>query len=166
MERLINDFSFGLFFWQAIILLVLIFLLRRFAWTPILDALDERENSIEGALNDAKKARDEMAQLNANNEKILKESKAERDAILKEARDSRDKIVTKAKDEASVKVAAMMTSAQATIKNEKMSAMVELKNNVAQLSIDMAEKVLKGELKDKSAQESLVNKLIDEVKLS
>ncbi|TDL99926.1 MAG: ATP synthase F0 subunit B [Flavobacteriaceae bacterium] len=166
MDKLIHDFGLGLFFWQAAIFLALLFLLRKFAWKPILDALDERESSIEDALNNAKKAREEMDLLKAENQKVLKEAKIERDNMLKEARDSRDKIIEEAKTKASAEVATMMEIAKKSIENEKMSALVELKNNVAQLSIEMAEKVLGGELKDKPAQENLVKSLIKDANLS
>lgn len=166
MEKLFGDFSFGLFFWQSLLFLLFLFLLRKFAWKPILGAVNERERSIETALNEAKKAREEMALLKSENDKILKEAKIERDAILKEAREMRDGIVAKAKDAAQVEADRLVENAKAAIQNEKAAAMTELKNQIAQLSIDVAERVLKKELSDKSAQEALAKEMINEAKFN
>ena len=100
MEKLINDFSFGLFFWQSILFILLLFLLKKFAWKPILDALNSREEGIKNALDEADKARQEMLDLKSSNEKILKEARIERDTLLKDARMIKDKMITEAKDEA------------------------------------------------------------------
>lgn len=166
MEKLFGDFSFGLFFWQSLLFLLFLFLLRKFAWKPILGAVNERERSIETALNEAKKAREEMALLKSENDKILKEAKIERDAILKEAREMRDGIVAKAKDAAQIEADRLVENAKAAIQNEKAAAMTELKNQIAQLSIDVAERVLKKELSDKSAQEALAKEMINEAKFN
>lgn len=166
MEKLISDFSFGLFFWQTILFLMLLLLLRKFAWKPILNAVNDREKSIEDALNEAKKAREEMAQLKSENDKILKEAKIERDAILKEARETKDSIVAKAKETAQVEADRLVEGAKQAIQNEKMAAMTELKNQIAHLSIDVAEKVLNKELSDKTAQESLAKEIINEANLN
>jgi F-type H+-transporting ATPase subunit b len=166
MEKLINDFSFGLFFWQTLLFLVLILLLAKFAWKPILNAVNEREKSIEDALNQAKKAREEMALLKAENEKILIEAKMERDAILKEAREAKESIIAKAKETAQVEADRLVENAKSAIQNEKMAAMTDLKNQVAQLSIEVAEKVLTKELSNKSAQEELAKEIINEAKFN
>ena len=102
MEKLINDFSFGLFFWQTLIFLILIFLLKKFAWKPILDAVNEREEGIKNALLSAENAKKEMQNLKSDNEKLLADARVERDVMLKEAREIKDKIVSEAKDEAQV----------------------------------------------------------------
>lgn len=166
MDKLINDFSFGLFFWQVILFLLFLFLLRKFAWKPILGAVNEREKSIETALNEAKKAREEMAFLKSENDKILKEAKIERDAILKEAREMRDGIVAKAKETAQLEADRLVENAKAAIQNEKAAAVTDLKNQIAQLSIEVAEKVLKKELSDKSSQEALAKEMINEAKFN
>src|SRR5690606_13667271 len=118
------------------------------------------------ALNQAKKAREEMALLKAENDKILKEAKIERDAILKEAREAKDNIIAQAKTTAQEEADRLVANAKTAIQNEKAAAMTELKNQIAQLSIEVAEKVLKKELGDKSAQEALAKEMINESKLN
>jgi len=166
MEKLINDFSFGLFFWQSLIFLLLIFLLRKFAWKPILDAVNEREEGIKNALHAAEIAKRDMQNLKSDNEKLLAEARVERDIILKEAREIKDKIVSEAKDEAQVQAGKMIEQAKAAINSEKNAAMAELKNQVSSLSIEIAEKVLRSELADKESQTKLVTQLLGDVKLN
>lgn len=166
MDQLLNDFSPGLFFMQAIILLVLILLMRKFAWKPILDSLQSREEGIQGALDAAENAKKEMANLQADNEKLLKEARAEREAMLKDAREMKDKIVADAKAEAQAQADKTIAQAQATIAAEKASAMAELKNTVASLSVEIAEKVVREELSNKDKQLGLVEKSLAEVTLN
>ena len=166
MEKLINDFSFGLFFWQSLIFLLLIFLLKKFAWKPILDAVNEREEGIKNALLSAEIAKRDMQNLKSDNEKLLAEARVERDVILKEAREIKDKIVSEAKDEAQVQAGKMIEQAKAAINSEKNAAMAELKNQVSSLSIEIAEKVLRSELADKDSQTKLVEKMLGDVKLN
>lgn len=158
--------SVGLIFWTAVVFIILLVLLRSLAWKPILSAVKEREQSIEDALNAAKKAKEEMALLNAQNEKIMKEARAERDAILKEAREMKENIINEAKNSATVEANKLIENAKAAIQNEKASAMADIKNQVGQLSIEIAEKILTKELADKSAQVALVNDVIDQVKFN
>ena len=152
MEKLINDFSFGLFFWQTLIFLLLIFLLKKFAWKPILDAVNEREEGIKNALLSAENAKRDMQNLKSDNEKLLADARVERDIMLKEAREIKDKIVSEARDEAQVQAGKMIEQAKAAINSEKNAAMAELKNQVSSLSIEIAEKVLRSELTDKTSQ--------------
>lgn len=166
METLISDFSVGLFFWQTILFIVLLLLLRKYAWKPILTAVNDRERSIESALNEAKKAREEMALLTSENERVLKEAKIERDAILKEAREMRDTMVLNAKEEAKKEADYLVENARLAIQNEKAGAITELKNQIAILSIEVAEKVLKKELSDQTAQEALAMDMINQAKLN
>ena len=166
MEKLINDFSFGLFFWQTLIFVLLILLLRKFAWKPILDAVNEREDGIKNALLSAEIAKRDMQNLKSDNEKLLAEARVERDVMLKEAREIKDKIVSEAKDEAQVQAGKMIEQAKAAINSEKNAAMAELKNQVSSLSIEIAEKVLKSELTDKASQTKLVEKMLGDVKLN
>jgi F-type H+-transporting ATPase subunit b len=166
MEKLINDFSFGLFFWQMLIFLLLIFLLRKFAWKPILDAVNEREEGIKNALLSAEIAKRDMQNLKSDNEKLLAEARFERDVILKEAREIKDKIISEAKDEAQVQAGKMIEQAKAAINSEKNAAMTELKNQVSSLSISIAEKVLREELSNKESQTKLVVQLLGDVKLN
>ena len=162
MDKLINDFSVGLFFWQSVLFIALILLLKKFAWGPILTAVEEREDGIKDALEAAEKAKAEMQALNADNERILAEARIERDALLKEAREIKDGIVNDAKELANTEADKILTTAKDQINNEKMKAMTELKNKVATLSIDIAEKVLRSELTDKKKQEDLVANALKE----
>lgn len=166
MEKLISDFSVGLFFWQSLVFVALILLLRKFAWKPILNAVNAREESIENALNSAEDAKKEMANLTASNERLLNEAREERDALMKEAREMKADIVAKAKEEAKVEGEKMIAGAKEAIEMERKAAIVELKNQVAALSIDIAEKVVKGNLASDDKQKALVNELVEEVNLN
>ena len=165
MEKLINEFSFGLFFWQLFIFIGLVLLLRKFAWKPILDTVNERETSIKNAINAAEEAKNEMASTQANNQKFLKEALAEREALLKEARTNGDEIVAQAKTEAKAEADKIIALAQESIQNEKRAALNELKNQVAQISLDIAEKVIDSELDSKHKQSQLVDKLVKDASL-
>ncbi|UCE94059.1 MAG: F0F1 ATP synthase subunit B [Flavobacteriaceae bacterium] len=165
MEKLINDFSFGLFFWQTLLFLLLLFLLKKYAWKPILDALNSREEGIQKALDEADKARQEMVDLKSSNEKIIKEARAERDSMLKDARTIKEKMITEAKDEAKAQSNKIIEQAKQTIENEKLAAITELKNQVAELSIGIAEKIMKDELSSKDKQVKLIEKMLDEARL-
>ena len=166
MDKLINDFSYGLFFWQAIILVILIVLLAKFAWKPILAALAAREEGISNALLAAENAKKDMQNLKADNEKLLAEARAERDAMIKEAREIKEKMIADAKSEAQGQGEKMIESAKATIESEKNAAMTELKNQVSSLSLEIAETLLKGELSNKEAQTKLVEKMLGDAKLN
>ena len=166
MGKLIDDFSFGLFIWQIVIFVGLILLLKKFAWKPILDAVNEREEGIKNALLSAENAKKEMQNLKSDNEKLLAEARAERDAMIKEAREIKEKMIADAKSEAQVQGAAMIESAKATIESEKNAAMAELKNQVSSLSLEIAETLLKGELSNKEAQTKLVEKMLGDAKLN
>tara|TARA_B100000768_G_scaffold60453_1_gene58517 strand:+ start:253 stop:753 length:501 start_codon:yes stop_codon:yes gene_type:complete len=165
MEKLITEFSIGLFFWQTIIFILLIFLLKKFAWKPILDAVNEREEGIKNALLSAEKAKEEMASLQSDNEETLKKARSERDSLLKEAREIKQQLIDEAKTEAKNEAKKIISQAQETIQNEKNAAIVDLKNQVASLSIDIAEKVLKEKLSNDQSQMNLVKDLVKEVTL-
>ena len=166
METLLNDFSPGLFAITTILLLALIALMVKFAWKPILNSLEERESGIENALAAAENARKEMQNLQADNEKLIKESRAERDAMMKEAREIRDKMIADAKEDAKEVTASLIEKAQASIEHEKQSALAEIKKNVAELSIGIAESVIKKELSSKKDQLELVEGLLKDVTLN
>lgn len=166
MEALLNDFSPGLFIVQTILLLGLIFLLVKFAWKPILTSLNEREEGIQGALEAAENARKEMQNLQADNDKLLKEARAEREAMLKEAREIKDKMIADSKEQAKVEGDKMLKQAQAAIESEKKAAVADIKSQVANLSVDIAEKVIKDQLADKSKQLKLVDDLLGDIKLN
>ena len=135
----------GLIFWTTVVFSLLLVVLKKYAWKPILSAIDERNKSIEEALRAADKAKEEMLSLNADNERILMEAKKERDILLKEGREIKDSIIAEAKDQAKVNAEKILTTAKEQIINEKMKAITELKNQVAELSIEIAEKILKDE---------------------
>lgn len=166
METLLNDFSPGLFAVTTILLLALIALMVKFAWKPILKSLEDRETGIENALAAAENARKEMQNLQADNEKLIKEARAERDAMMKEARVIRDKMIAEAKDDAKEVTAGLIEKAQASIEHEKQSALAEIKKNVAELSIGIAESVIKKELSSKKDQLELVQGLLKDVTLN
>jgi len=165
MEKLISEFSIGLFFWQTIIFILLIYLLKKYAWKPILDAVNEREEGIKNALLSAEKAKEEMASLQSDNEETLKKARAERDSLLKEAREIKQQLIDDAKNEAQSEAKKIISQAQETIQNEKKAAISDLKNQVATLSIDIAEKVLKEKLSDDKTQMNLVKDLVKDVTL-
>jgi len=158
--------AIGLMFWTCIIFTLLIVLLKKFAWKPILTAVDDRNEQINSALKAADKARLEIENLNNDNERILLEAKSERDQLLKEARDIKDNIINEAKEKASNEAENILNAAKSQIENEKMKAITELKNSVAVLSIDIAEKVLKNELKEKSNQEDFINSILKNSELN
>ena len=154
--------AIGLMFWTCIIFILLVLVLKKFAWKPILSAVDQRNESISNSLLAAEKARDEIASLTANNEQIIAQAKIDRDALLKEARDMKNEIILHAKDTASKEADKIITSAKEQISNEKMKALTELKNQVASISIEMAEKVLGSELSNVDAQKDLVSQALKE----
>ena len=166
MEQLLNDFSPGLFIVQTILFLLLIFLMVKFAWKPILNSLNDREEGIKSALDAAENAKKEMENLNADNERLLKEARIEREALLKEAREMKDKIISDATHEAQEKAGKMIEQAQAAIETEKKAAMAELKSHVAGLSIEIAEKVVREELSNKDKQLKLVEDMLGETTLN
>ena len=156
----------GLVIWSTVTFLILFFLLSKFAWKPIVKALDERERSIEDALAKAEMAKAEMAKLISENEDLLKEARLERDSILKEAKEIKDQIVNDAKDLAKSEGAKLIEKAKIEITNQKLAAMAEIKNQVSSLSIEIAEKVLRKQFEDQGKQQALVNDLLKEVKLN
>ncbi|GAA4967332.1 F0F1 ATP synthase subunit B [Algibacter aquimarinus] len=166
MEKLLEEFSIGLFFWQTVLFLALLFLLRKFAWKPILNSVNDREEGIKNALESAEKAKLEMQNLQADNQKLLKEARAERETMLKEARDIKNKMIEDAKGEAQEQANKMIKQAQDAIESEKKAAMADLKSQVAGLSIDIAEKVVRGELANKDKQVKLVESMLGEAKLN
>jgi len=166
MEKLINDFSFGLFFWQILLFVGLVLLLRKFAWKPIMEAINNREEGIKDALESAEAARKEMQNLQADNERILNEARAERDSMLKEARELKENMISDAKAEAQAEADKIVVQAQATIASEKKAAIADLKNQVAGLSVEIAEKVVRQELSDKKKQLELVDSMLGDVTLN
>ena len=163
--KLLEEFSLGLFFWQSLIFIGLIFLLRKFAWKPILDAVNGRETSIKDALISAEAARTEMENLQSDNQRILKEARAEKESLLKEARTLSSEIINTAKEEAQGEAQKIIFQAQETIQNEKRSAVKELRVQVGSIAIDIAEKIIQKELDNKEIQLQLIDQLLKETKL-
>ena len=162
MEKLISEFSLGLFFWQTLIFVGLIFLLKKYAWKPILSAVNEREASIKDALEAAKEARSEMESLQSDNQRILKEARAQKEALLKEARSIRSEMINTAKVEAQSEANKILSQAQEAIQNEKRTAVNELKDHVSSIALDIATKVLQNELESKDKQMQLISKLLQD----
>lgn len=156
----------GLIFWTSLSFLILLFILRKFAWKPILGAVNDREEGIKDALASAEKARLEMQNLTADNERILKEARAERETLLKEAREIKNKIIADAKNEAQTQASKLIEQAQVAIQSEKKAAISELKSQVAELSMGIAEKVLKEELSNKDKQLSIVEDMLSKATLN
>jgi F-type H+-transporting ATPase subunit b len=156
----------GLLFWMTLSFAIVLFILSKFAWKPIAESIKKREDSIETALQSAEKAKVEMAKLLANNEQLLRQAQIERDLLLKEARDAKDAIISEAKNQAKVERDRDLQKAREEIHIEKEAAKKEIKNMVAQLSIDIAEKLLKKELSAENKSNDLVKTFIDDLKLN
>jgi F-type H+-transporting ATPase subunit b len=163
--NLLEDFSPGLFFMQAIILIILIVLLGKFAWKPIMSALNDREEGIANALAAAENAKVEMAKLQASNEAAAQEARAQRDAIMKEAREIKEKMIVDAAATAQEKADKIIASAQEAIQAEKKAALADIKSQVANLSVAIAEKVTRKELSEKEAQFALIEKMLAEANI-
>ena len=155
--------SLGLIFWMTISFAIVLWILSKYAWKPIMKALGEREDSISDALHAADKAKEEMKKLKFSNEQLLKDAKEERDAILRAGRKVRDTIIEEAKNKANEEADRIVESAKERIENEKMAATTDLKNQLASLSIEIAEKILNKELSSDNKQEEFVNELIKDI---
>ena len=164
-EGILNH-HLGFVVWSTLAFVLLLVILAKFAWKPILNSIHERELSIENALASAEKAKSEMARLTSENEALLKEARAERDQILKEAKDLKDKIIAEARSSAQAEGAKMIEKAKQEIDSQKTAALNEVKGQVASLSLEIAEKVLRRQFEDQAKQEALVADLLKEVKLS
>jgi F-type H+-transporting ATPase subunit b len=158
--------QFGLIFWMVVTFLTVLFILKKFAWKPILTALTEREKSIQDALDTAKKTKEEMTALQADNERLIQEARAERDQMLREARDTKDAIIAESKSKAQAEANKILAAARDTINTEKNAALTELKNQVASMSIDIAEKILRHELSNDEKQKALVENLVKDISLN
>ncbi|MBU2995941.1 F0F1 ATP synthase subunit B [Cellulophaga baltica] len=166
METLLNDFSPGLFVMQAVILLILIFLMIKFAWKPILNSLNERETGIADALAAAENAKKEMQNITADSERLLQEARTERETMIKEARDIKEKMLADAKDQAQAEGDKILKQAQEAIESEKKVALADIKNQVASLSVEIAEKVIQEQLSNKDKQLQLVENMLGDIKLN
>ena len=158
--------EFGLIIWTLLAFIIVLFILKKYAWKPILSSLKERETSIADSLATAEKVKAEMAQMKSENEALLAKAREERGLMLKEARDTKERIISEAKEQAKVEANKIITDAQAAIEQQKMAALTDVKNQVGLLVIDVAEKVLRRELANKADQEKHIKQLADEVKLN
>jgi F-type H+-transporting ATPase subunit b len=158
--------DFGLFFWMLVSFSILLWILKRFAWGPILKALNDREKSIEAALKSAENAKEQMTLLQAGNEKILKEAILEREKIVKDARDLKEMIIRDARQEASTEAARVMENARVTIENERIGAISDIKKLIADFSVEIAGKILQEKLSDEKKQKELVQNYIDQINLN
>lgn len=158
--------SFGLIIWTLLVFLIVFFILKKFAWKPILESLKQRENSIADSLSTAERVRAEMAQLKNENEALLAKAREERAQVLKEARDMKDKIIGEAKEQAKIEAGKIIVDAQAAIQQQKMAALTDVKNQVGKLVIEVSEKVLRRELANSSEQETFIRELASDMKLN
>ncbi len=156
----------GLLFWTGLVFIILLFLLAKFAWKPILGAVNAREQKITEALELAEKTKEEMKVLQAQNESLLKEARAERDSMIKDAKETSSKMIDDAKETAKEEGAKMIASAKSVINAEKISAIAELKNQVASISLEIAEKVVREDLASDAKQKALADKLVADINLN
>ncbi len=156
----------GLVFWTSLIFIILLLILSKFAWKPINKMITARNQSIEDALNKAELAKEEMKQLQADNEKIMMEARQERDLMLKEARELKEEMISAAKTETQQEIEKMKKAASMEIQTQKLAAMEEIRNQVLDLSVLVAEKVIRKELKTNSEHETFVDSLLKDVKLN
>lgn len=166
MEQLINDFSPGLFFMQLVIFVVLLFIMAKFAWKPILSSLKAREESIADALKSAEDAKHEMAQLKTDNEKLLQEARIERDKMLKDAIDAAKKLKEEAKEDANKQADKIIEEAKAAIEIEKNAALKEVTTKVAEISLQIAEKLIRKNLSSEKEQQALVQQFVKDTNLN
>lgn len=164
MELLTPDLGF--FVWALVSFLVVLFILKKFAWKPIIKSLNEREQNIAGAIASAEKVKAEMAQLKNENEALLAKAREERAQLLKEARETKDKIINEAKDQAKIEANKIIIDAQQAINAQKMAALTDVKNEVGKMVIEVSEKILKQELSGQDKQEAFINGLVSSIKLN
>ena len=158
--------SFGTIIWTTIAFLIVVFLLGKFAWPSILNTIKEREESIDSALKSAERAKEEMKAMKADNERLLAEARQERDEMMKSAREAKEKMISDAKEQSRVEADKIIVSARESIRSEKVAAISELKNTVAQLSVEIAEKILKSELSSDQKQQDLIESAMQDAKLN
>jgi len=156
----------GLFFWTLIAFLAVFFILRKFAWKPILNTLGEREKGIADAISAAERVKAEMGQLQAENEKIMAKAREESSSMMKDARETRDRIVNEAKDLAKAEANKILTEAQQQIQQQKMAALAEVKNEIGNLAVEVAEKILRTQLSAADAQNNYADMLAQDIKLN
>lgn len=164
MDLLIPDL--GYFIWALVAFIIVLFILRKFAWKPIIKSLTEREENIAGAIASAEKVKAEMAKMQSENEALLAQAREERSQLLKEARETKDKIINEAKEQAKIEAGKIVTDAQQAINAQKMAALTDVKNEVGKLVVEVSRKVLKNQLAGQDKQEEFINSLVDSIKLN
>lgn len=157
--------SVGTLFWMLLFFSIILWILKKFAWKPILNSLKEREKSIEEALSSAEKAKEQMAKLKAENQKILSEAKLEREKLLKEAKELKDKIIAEAHEQAQQEAKKIIDVAKQSIENEKLNAINEIKSQIASLSLVIAEKIIREKL-DEQKHKELIDNFLNEIKIN
>jgi F-type H+-transporting ATPase subunit b len=157
--------SFGLFFWTLLAFLIVFFILKKFAWGPILSALNEREKTIADSISTAERVKEEMAQLKSENEDLMAKARDERAQMLKEAKETRDKIVNEAREQAKIEASKIVADSYAAIENQKMAALTDVKNQIGNMVIEISEKVIRKSLENKTDQESYIRKLAEDLPL-
>ena len=158
--------SFGLIFWTLLAFIIVVFILKKFAWKPIINSLNEREKNIQTSISTAENIRKEMAEMKSENEALLAKAREERATMLREAKETKEKIINDAKDQAKEEMNKIIADAQSTIESQKMSAITELKNQVGMLVIEVSEKILRKELNNKEEQEKYIKQLAEASKLN
>lgn len=156
----------GLFFWSLLAFLIVLFLLKKFAWKPILSALNEREKGIADAISAAERMRQEMGMIQAENEKLLAQAREERTQIIKEARDMQDKMLNEARERARTEADKILADANDQIQRQKMAALTDVKNQIGRLSVEVAEKILRQQLATADAQNKLMAELTEDIRLN
>ncbi len=158
--------EFGLLIWTLVAFLIVFFILKKMAWPAIIKGLKDRQQSIADSLSTAEKVKAEMAMLKSENEELLAKAREERALMMREARETKDRIISEAKDQAKIDANKIVLEAQAAINIQKMAALIDVKNQVGKMVIEVSEKILNRELKNKEAQETYIKELIEEVKLN
>jgi F-type H+-transporting ATPase subunit b len=158
--------ALGLFIWTLVAFLLVLFILKKFAWKPILKMLNERETGIANSIASAERVKAEMQQMQAQNETLLAQAREERTQLLKEAKDTKDKIINEAKEQAKVEANKIMEDTRLQIEQQRNAAMTEVKNEIGKLAVEVAEKILRKQLADNASQEQFVKMLADEIKLN
>lgn len=158
--------ALGLFVWTLVAFLIVLFILKKFAWKPILKMLGERETGIAESIAAAERVKAEMKQMQAENETLLAQAREERSQLLKEAKETKDRIISEAKEQAKTEAAKIMDESRIQIQHQKNAAMTEVKNEIGKLAVEVAEKILRKQLSEKDAQQAYVNMLADEIKLN
>ncbi len=158
--------GFGLIIWTLLAFVIVFFILKKYAWKPILNSMNEREQGIADSLATAEKIKIEMTQMKSEHEELLVKAREERGNMLREAKETKDKIISEAKEQAKVETNKIIADAQSVINQQKMAALTDLKNQVGNLVVEVSEKILQRELSNKQEQEKYIKQLAENVKMN